>query len=493
LLVAAGGSRPCTWRRRIAIVGVAAMLLAAARVGAEHPQHAAESAAAAVRARLMPLLANLPADTSVGLFVADSDSGTPWFAHQPDRPLKPASVMKLFVTAAALERFGPDFAYETRLYTWNDELLVVGGGDPGLGDDRLAVRHGKPLHAEFDIWAQRLRQRGITKLQKIALDDSVFDRQSRHPDWPDEQAQAWYQAPVGGLNFNDNCLDARARVVDGQLVLSLQPDLPASFLRNTLRLSARHDPKLTRAFDEDVFEFSGPIARDHEFPPVSVRRPTVFFGHALRQALEQRGIVVAGPVVRRTITPATLAEANALDVRTTPLADVLWRTNTLSQNLFAECLLKSLGAYAADGRRSLTPGSWEGGVRVLKATLQGLGLDLDGAIFRDGSGLSHENRVTAGQVARLLMTMRDHRHSALFIGSLARPGEEGTMRRRYASERLRGRLRAKTGTIRGVRALAGYVERSDGVTLAFALLINGSPPQSLPTRVAEALLDGGSN
>jgi len=460
-------------------------------VAEDTPKLSDHPAAAVVGERLGALVAELPRETKVGLVVADTADGTLWFAQQPRLPLKPASVMKLFVTAAALQRFGPNFAYETRLYTRDGELLVLGSGDPGLGDERIAERQGMPLHGEFADWVQALKGRGLGALKTIALDDSIFDQEYRHPDWPNDQAQKWYQAPVGGINFNDNCLDARFTVVNGAANLVLRPDLPANFFRNGLTASSKHAPVVNRAFDQDVFEFRGPVARSDRFEPISVRQPTVFFGYALQHALETRGIVVSGPVARRELMPAALAGAELLYVRRTALRDVLWRANTFSQNLFAECLLKSLAAYNAGGTRSGAAGSWEAGVRVLEATLQGVGLDLDGAVFRDGSGLSHENRVTAQQVVQLLLIMHRHPHGRFFVESLAQPGEDGTMRHRYADPALAGRMHAKTGTIHGVQALAGYAERADAATLAFALLVNGSCPRSFPARVAKTLVTAG--
>ena len=482
------------FRRRPVALFISAVLVAVGvpLAGQEAPGLAGDPAVRAVQGRLAELLAQLPKGTEAGLVVLDCDDQTRWFAHQPERPLKPASVIKLFTTAAALERFGPDFTYETRVYLHDEELLVLGGGDPGLGDERIARRHGRPLHVEFDDWARLLKERGITRLKTIALDDSIFDRQLRHSDWPDAQATAWYQAPVGGININDNCLDARFTAHNGRVTLLLQPDLPTSFFRNQLRAAARHEPVATRAADQDVFEFRGPVARDDQFKPISVRRPTVFFGFALQHALEKRGVMLPGRVVRRMPTPTALAQAELLDIRSTALGDVLWRCNTFSQNMFAECLLKSLAAFDPDGSRSGIEGSWEVGIRQLEETLQQLGIDLDGAIFRDGSGLSHESRVTAEQVVQLLAHMRRHQHGELFVASLAQPGQEGTLHhRRWAAPALQDRLRAKTGTLNDVRSLAGYVQRPDGRTLAFALLINGDSSPAMRVQFAEALAQAG--
>jgi len=468
------------------------LILLAAAGAQEAPELSLDRAAVTARARLTGLLAQMPKGTEVGLLVVDCDSGETWFAHQPRRPLKPASVMKLFTTAAALDHLGPDFTYETRLCLRDGELLVLGSGDPGLGDARIASRHARSLHGEFDEWARLLKKRGVTTLRTIALDDTVFDRQYRHPDWPDSQATAWYQAPVGGINFNDNCLDARFTAGNGRVEVFLQPELPGSFVRNELKPAAKHKPVASRAFDQDVFQFRGPVARDDEFRPITVCRPTVFFGHALQHALEKRGVAVPGQVARRVLTPARLAQAELLDVRSTSLRDVLWRCNTFSQNVFAECLLKSLEAYNADGSRRGVEGSWDGGVRVLETTLEKLGVDLDGAVFRDGSGLSHENRVTAEQTVQLLVAMRRHAQGDFYVDSLAQPGQDGTLRhRRWNIPVLQGRLRAKTGTIDGVRSLAGYLDRADGRTLAFAVLVNGESPRVIRLRFVEALAEAG--
>lgn len=479
------------WQHRTARLAPLALLLTLASLaGAQPPaSRATARAAAAVRTRLAELLTQLPQQTTVGLVVAQPD-GTIWFEHQPTLALKPASVLKLFVTAAALERFGPDFTFNTRLYLRDGELLVLGGGDPGLGDERVAERHGRALHAEFDRWAAALRARGITRFRTLALDDSIFDRQHRHPDWPAAEAHKWYQAPVGGLNFNDNCLDARCAVAGNRVRLILRPELPASFVRNRLRVGSAHRPLVRRAMDQDVFEFYGPVSHDTGFPPVSAREPTLFFGYALRQALEQRGIRLKGNVVRRQLSQAALADAELLAEHVTTLPDVLWRCNTFSQNLFAECLLKALAAYEPDGRRSGQTGSWPAGVRILEDTLARLGVDLRGAVFRDGSGLSHQNRLSAAQVVQLLNIMRRHPHAEPFVTSLARPGAPGSLRHRYATAALRGRLRAKSGTLRDVRALAGYLQRPDGRELTFALLVNGRVSQRWLTQAVEALLAG---
>ncbi len=433
--------------------------------------------------RLEQLLAR-DAGGRVGLLVVDLNSGRVRFESDADVLLKPASVLKLFTTAAALERFGPQFRFETRFHLRDGELVVLGGGDPSLGDDRLDARSGRSLAAHFDEWAGALRKRGVSSLRGIVLDDSRFDRQWRHPDWPADQALEWYQAPVGAFNLNDNCLDATVELGAAGPRLSLMPPLSEELIRSQLERGSKHAPRINRRIDGDIFEFSGPVSKSHSFGPTAAGDPTLFFADALRHALARRGIQSGARLVRQRVDPASLPAGSLLAQVSTPLPDVLWRANTFSQNLFAECLLKALVAYEPDGSPSGRSGSWDEGGAMLVRTLAGLGVRLERAQIRDGSGLSHENRVSARQVVALLRAMDRHRARGVFLDSLAVAGREGSMRNRYAA--LQDRVRGKTGTIREVSALAGYADAADGSRLVFAVLVNG-PASELPEQVVRVL------
>lgn len=486
LTPARAASAATRWVSRIA----AWWLLALPGAAALYAQAASQSDGldAALQRALRPLVARVPANSQLGLVIADAASNETLFVHQGDTLLKPASVLKIFVAAAALEHFGPEFEYRTDVYLHERQLWVRGGGDPGLGDGRIARKYDRNLNHHFDEWAAALRAAGVTELERVVLDDSIFDEEWTNAAWPVSQADRWYQAPVGGLNLNDNCLDVVVVVRNGQVEVQLQPDLPATLLRNELTAGGKHGPTIRRAADSDVFELRGAVTQRGELRAVAVRQPTIFFAHALKQALETRGIRVTGPVTRRTLTAAECAAARPLASNRTHLRDVLWRVNTFSQNMFAEALLKSLSAYAPDGRRTGTPGSWSGGERELRALLGRIRLNVDSAVFVDGSGLSHTNRVTAGQIVELLVRMHSHRYANAFRESLARAGEVGSMRTRYRDPALVGRMIGKTGSLSGVATVAGYLTRDDGRVLAFAALINGPAPDDLLRNIARAIV-----
>ncbi len=472
---------------RTSPLGLCAVLLAACAPWAA--AQAVDDARAGAARDIDRVLARLPKGADVGVcVVAVGGEATPtvWHARNADAPMKPASTIKLFTSAAAIEHLGPEFEFVTRVFVVDGELWVIGGGDPGLGDERLAALRGETPMSVLHRWREALKRRGIEAIDKIVIDDSMFDQQWRHEDWPVDQAQRWYQAPVGGVNFNDNCLDVTIEMTDAGVELTCVPPLPEAFIEHRLRRGGTHRPLIDRRPDSDVFVLSGTATHGGALTPISARRPATFFGYALKKTLEDGGIAVRHDVVRRDIDAAAWQSLGPVAIDRTPLRDVLWRSNTFSQNLFAECMLKALAAYprrtgqlpkdrSADGGGALpaAQGSWPDGARVMRETLESLGLDMNGAVLRDGSGLSHENRVTARQMAMLLARMKRHPAADLFIGSLAEPRTDGTLRRRFRDPQYENRLRAKTGSIAGVSALAGYVERADGVTLAFAILSEG--------------------
>jgi D-alanyl-D-alanine carboxypeptidase/D-alanyl-D-alanine-endopeptidase (penicillin-binding protein 4) len=440
-----------------------------------------------VRARLGQLVATLPRNTQVGLLVRDSVSGEAWYEHNADLPLKPASVQKLFVTAVALERWGPDFTFDTPLLVVGDELWVIGGGDPGLGDDRIAERYGREPLVVFDEWAGALKAAGLSTISRVVLDDTLFDQQARHPDWDPDQFLRWYEAPVGALNVCTNCVTVRVLTNAKTAVLNSLPPLPPELLQNTVIRGRRHRVVLNRQAGEDAFQVSGTATRSAEVGTATANRPTPYFAQVLKRALADRGVTINGPIVRRVITADEQARARRVAVHRTALRDIIWRCNSHSQNLFAECLLKSLVARDAQGRPTGTPGSWAAGIPSLLDGLRRLGVDVRGLTLRDASGLSHNNRATARHFVTLLHTLRASRHAQVFAQSMAEPGEEGTLRD-YTAPTLRGRMRAKTGTILGVQALAGYVTRRDGHVLDFALLVNGTAPNAFRQDIAAALM-----
>ncbi len=210
---------------------------------------------------------------------------------------------------------------------------------------------------------------------------------------------------------------------------------------------------------------------------VAVRDPGLFFAGACRTALAAKGIRIDGQTRRARVYAAdgTLpADVQILAEHRTPLATVLRRCNKNSQNLFAESLLKTLGRSGGRG-----VGTWPAGQEAVRDFLRQAGLNIEGVVVDDGSGLSRQNRVTARLMTELLAHMHGQPCRQMFIESLSVSGQDGTLRRRLDGP-FEGCLLGKTGYLRGARTLSGYVVNQQGHWLAVSLLVNDCPANSRP-------------
>ncbi len=459
--------------------------------------------------RLDALLRSLPTSKAVcGAAVADADTGEILFTHHPDTPLIPASNAKLFVMAAALDILGADFEFRTSLLASGDDLWVIGSGDPGFGDPRLSAGRDESVTAVFDRWAAALLaadRRTITG--DLILDESVFDSQYVHPDWDPGDLQKWYAAPVGALNLNDNCLDITVRPAaraGADAIWEVVPPTTLVEIDNRCKTGGAGHPVIHKPGRDLRYTISGGCHKPWPFPPVAVSDPGAIFGDVLRAVLNKHGVVVEGAIRRiRNSSEWSGHPRTLIAEHRTPLADVLNRIGKDSQNLFAECLLKRLGRewQRRHGNPNAT-GTWAGGRAAIRAWLDSLPeRPTDGDDDRwaditiaDGSGLSRTNRMTARQIVDLLTVMHAHPHGAVFAESLSVAGRDGSLYRHKRLRDLTGAVRAKTGTLTGVKALSGYVDTPSGRRLAFSVVFNGitgpgAPFNELHDRLCGILAD----
>lgn len=381
----------------------------------------------------------------------------PLYTHNPEVPRSPASNQKILTAGAAIRLLGRDHRFETRFgWTADGALAVVGSGDPNFSG---RFYDGDPT-ALLRRVARDLRTRGVTEAAgDLLLDAGRFDDQWVHPDWPEDQLDRWYCAPVAALVFNDSCWDVR--VLPGA-----EPGSPAvvewqpSFLRPALRRDCRtvalrgeHSVHIGRPAEGDL-EVRGGILRGSTGIEgnVAVRDPVAFFGEAFRAALAAEGIAVRGSIRR-----GKAGELKTLVVCESPLSRTLEVMLARSQNLYAECLLKSLGE-----------GSFASGAAAVARAVREMGIPDAGLAPVDGSGLSPANRTTVLTLYGMLQRMAEE---PSFVEALA-AGGSGTLERRYRE--LGERVRAKTGTIRGVTALSGYVTGRAGGRRVFSIVANGN-------------------
>ncbi|HEV8378407.1 MAG TPA: D-alanyl-D-alanine carboxypeptidase/D-alanyl-D-alanine-endopeptidase [Tepidisphaeraceae bacterium] len=414
--------------------------------------------------------------------VIDLETGRELYSRSPDHPMIPASNMKLFVTAAALDFLGADYRFKTYLTIDGEDLWVIGTGNPAVGDPRMAKAAGKKPTAIFDDWADALRKRGVTRIGSVVYYDRALDEQWVHPAWSKSFLVDWYAAPVSGLNFNDNCVDIK---LIPPSKLDVMPPTQGIKIINELVPTGNVPPAIDRAPKANIFTITGPATRPTDLESKPVVDPGAFFADAMRTHFASRGLEISGPTRRAdSFDRSLLSPSKLIAVHETPMKDLLFRLNKNSQNLFAEALCKIMGRAfdAAQGRD--VPGSWESGGRVVAAFFAKNAVPPGGFHLVDGSGLARENRITARLATDTLTVMFRHPSGQMYRESLSVAGQDGTLAKRMLD--LKGHIFAKTGYIGGVRTLSGYIKTRGGRWLCFSILYNQVPG---PVKAFEELQD----
>ncbi|MDW7679941.1 MAG: D-alanyl-D-alanine carboxypeptidase/D-alanyl-D-alanine-endopeptidase, partial [bacterium] len=393
--------------------------------------------------------------------------------------MMPASNEKILTSAAALLNLGPDFRYETKIFTngsidsgiLKGDLIVIGSGDPAIS---YRLCENENLCPVFSPWADSLRMLGIEKIEGdiIGIDD-IFDDQPIGYGWTVDNLPYAYAAEVGGLMYNENftTITIEADSIDDNINIAISPEF--EFLDIVSKVSI--DSELTELeFDRPPFSnkiiISGSIAPGDKIRQrMSVHNPTLFFVSALKQELIKSGIEISGDV----LDGDDIDDADKLKPETElfphfspPLKEILKILMKESQNLYAESLIKLLGYHFDDG------GSFSSGEKVLKRTLLKLGLDENYYGFKDGSGLSRYNYVSPAYLVKIFRRMHFHQLGEIYRDFLPIAGVDGTIGYRLKGTVAEGKIFAKTGTISNVRCLSGYAETADGETLIFSTMFN---------------------
>jgi D-alanyl-D-alanine carboxypeptidase/D-alanyl-D-alanine-endopeptidase (penicillin-binding protein 4) len=419
-----------------------------------------------------------------GVDIRSLDTGEALYQLNDGRLMMPASNMKIVTLAGAVDVFGWDHTFSTTLETTapiengslKGDLIVRGGGDPTIN-----TRNNRAA-AVLDEWAGALRAAGIARVEgRIVGDDQLFDDEGIGPGWAWDYLQYGYAAPVGALQFNENLatLNVRPAARAGDPAIVTLTDGSGLALITRVTTTGAGTPSTVdyrRRLDKPVLEVMGAIAADSApiERTVAVVNPTIFFAQAVKDGLTSRGIVVDGPAADLDDLAPELwgmpSERRTLvATHSPPLRDIATVLMKVSQNLYAETLLKAVGA----ARGGL--GTFEGGLNAIRSSLTSWGIPADGYINADGSGLSRYNYLTPATITSLLIRVyNDERTRVPFMSTLPIAGKEGegTMATRMRRTRAEGNAIAKTGSISNVRALSGYVKSRDGEMLVFSIIAN---------------------
>ncbi|WP_017587773.1 D-alanyl-D-alanine carboxypeptidase/D-alanyl-D-alanine endopeptidase [Nocardiopsis ganjiahuensis] len=434
-----------------------------------------------------------------GVVVTDADTGEVLYARDADTQLLPASNMKAFTTAAALEVLGTDHTFGTEAVVERrpgrgdvPELYLVGGGDPTLNE------------ADLDAIAADVAASGVTSVGDLYADDTWFDDQRLVDDWWPEDEPYAYSAQISALTVaHGERYDTgvtEVTVSAGSEGDAVSVDLGAADGYAELDNRAVTGPAgggsslvIDRPAGTNTIEVTGSLPADAA-PVVALRtvdEPAGLAGHLFAQALEDNGVTVKGEVARGEVPgewhrPRVVAEHSSM-----PLGEVLVPLMKFSNNQHTEMLVKSIGQEVSG------EGSWEAGLAAQEEALQQLGVDTSDLVFNDGSGLSRGNWVTANGVVDLLDSVQEASwyevwHRSLPVAGDSDPFVGGTLASRMGGTAAEGVAQAKTGTMTGVSALSGYVQGPDGGELYFSVVNNGhsgAAPRSVQDAVVIRLAE----
>lgn len=408
-----------------------------------------------------------------GILIQTTASGDTLYSHDADKYFIPASNVKLLTTAAVLQ-LGSQFRIRTSVYATGDGgLRVVGRGDPSLTDAQL-----KEL-------AQQIYQRGIRQYSQLIPENGYFRGANVNPSWEWEDVIADYGAPVNSSILNQNAvkLTLIPQQLSQPLLVNWSDSIEARQWQidnesTTVRSVESVGVNVSRESNTSVLKIKGQLNIDApESIFLAVVDPDEHFLRHFRRALAEVGIDESRfrqTQPRNAIANISLLLNELAEVESPPLTELLTETNQNSNNLYAEALLRVLGANL--GKLSPTDSTAQMGLDVVKTSLTQLGVDPSGYVMVDGSGLSRHNLVSPEAIAQTLIAMARSPESSFYRASLPVAGISGTLKNRFRNTPAQGIVQAKTGTVSGVVALSGYIDAPNYEPLVFSIIVNQSGP-----------------
>ena len=406
-------------------------------------------------------------NSKLGVVVKSLISKKKIFEYNSDKLFIPASNQKVIVSTVALSLLKSKFRFKTEFYAGGEirggilhgGLYVKGYADPTISTESLR------------LIAMQFKHKGLKQINgDLYLDDSYFDKLQYPVGWKDEWRNDFYSPPISSLSLNYNNFEVvvfpsknRSKVL-----VSTDPPIPGLKIINSARLRKKKTGIAARWVDGknqilvsgNLYTYSKGIRLK-----LPVKNPPLYFGAVFKDELKKHGIVLNGEIKISNVPRwANLYHTYSSD----PLDEVINLYNKNSVNIIGENLIKTLGAELIG-----TPGTWGNGRKVITLFLNKMGIE-NGFKIIDGSGLSLLNRVSPNTLADVLEYAFQSKNVGLdFITSLPVAGIDGTLKKRFKGQDVKGRIVAKTGYLKNVRALSGYVFTKTGDVLVFSILSNG--------------------
>jgi D-alanyl-D-alanine carboxypeptidase/D-alanyl-D-alanine-endopeptidase (penicillin-binding protein 4) len=426
-------------------------------------------------------------NTPVGIFVQDAKTGKILFERRAQETFLPASTMKVITAASSLFILGPQYQYETAFKSaanavqagvLTGNLYLVFSGDPSLHTEDLQKL------------VEDLKTAGIKQIKgNLVIDDSLFEGKQHPYGWMADDLNWYFAAPISTVIIDENRVKLRVKSnktlgEKATIVLSPETILPIKITQQVVSVTeteAEDNCELNVTMDpENNINIKGcwPAKEKDDELKVAVKNPNAAAMQLLKKTLKSANISLTGKVVVG-IAPKEL-QTLALH-RSAPLETLLKNVLQDSNNLYSESLVKAMAF------KKFQQGTFQAGLRAMKDTLNSkFAIDTTAMRIMDGSGDSRYDAVTPEQLGRVLYVMyHDPEVGKLFQDTLPSSGNTGTLKQRMEAFDLNGVVRAKTGSMTGVSALAGYISNQQKDDLVFVIMINGAVGKSAPAKQLE--------
>jgi serine-type D-Ala-D-Ala carboxypeptidase/endopeptidase (penicillin-binding protein 4) len=445
-----------------------------------------------------------------GIYVSSLRDGRVLYARNARKPITPASNMKVYTTAVALDLLGADYRWRTSVYATAapdregniaGDLILYGRGAPDLASETKRGRAASLGQLADDLYA-----RGVRRVRgSIVGDESYLRGEALGDGWLWNDVQWYFGAEISALSINGN--ETTLTVTPGSKTgdaVDVRFDVPTDYFQvkndaDTLERGTPTTIGITRGLSDNEFRIWGqfPAGGRGFSARLAAHRPALWAAKLFRDALRARGINVEGEArlrdarmsVDERFDPQSAVELAS--VRSKTLAEIVRSTNKESINLFAELILRTLGkergetAPDPDPHKMRVRGDDEAGCAVIRVWLERAGVPTDGLSLHDGSGLSRLDLVTPEATAGLLKAVAGTASATVFRDSLPVAGRDGTLGGRLRS--VAGRIQAKTGTLTYNNSLSGYLTTGQEEPLVFSIFCNNETAEGSSTQLIDEI------
>jgi D-alanyl-D-alanine carboxypeptidase/D-alanyl-D-alanine-endopeptidase (penicillin-binding protein 4) len=421
---------------------------------------------------------------SISLLAVDLESQDTLISYQPSLAVTTASTTKLFSTAMALEVLGPDYRFETVVFTdgrirngvLQGNLWIRGGGDVSLGS-RYYNAEGNEFKF-LELWMDSLKRLGVKKITgSVIVDGSYFGYEGTPKGWSDWDAGNYFGAFPAGINLYDNSVNyyfstgkvgSKAKLVE---TFPIQPNLNLTCRIVAANIKSDNSNIQGKAYDNNrIATGKLPANKESFMVRASVADPERNFLNVLQEQFKLSEIEVLGTFETKRASKRARPDYDKLRKlivqKGKTVKDIANLTNRKSVNFFAEGLLNGV-AYKLTGS-----GKNSKAIEIYKK-FYAPKMDTSALRLYDGSGLSRNNRISTAHFCDLLTYMTLSPMYNEFFTSLPIAGKSGTIAELCKSGAGEGRVHAKSGTMTGIKSYAGYIHTFSGRKLAFAFVVNG--------------------